>query len=60
MADYYNVYNDYQNSVIVKFIMGTEELNEETYAAYVAQMNQYGVEDSIRIKQAIYDRFMGK
>lgn len=59
LADYYNTYTDYMNSIIVKFIMGTEELNEETYAAYVEQMNKFGIEDAIRIKQEIYDRYMG-
>ena len=44
--------------MVVKFIMGTEELTEESYAAYVNQMNKFGVEDSIRIKQEIYDRYM--
>ena len=58
LADYYNTYTDYQNSMVVKFIMGTEELTPESYNAYVEQMNKFGVEDSIRIKQEIYDRFM--
>ena len=58
LADYYNTYTDYMNSIIVKFIMGTEELNEESYADYVAQMNRLGVEDALRIKQEIYDQFM--
>ncbi len=59
LNNYYNMYNDYQNSLVVKFIMGTEELTEESYAAYVEQMNAYGVEESTRIKQEIYDRYMG-
>ena len=58
LADYYNTYTDYQNSMVVKFIMGTEELTPESYNAYVEQMNKFGVEDSIRIKQEIYNRFM--
>lgn len=58
LADYYNTYTDYQNSQVVKFIMGTAELTEESYAAYVEQMNLFGVEDATKIKQAIYDRYM--
>lgn len=58
LADYYNVYTDYMNSIIVKFIMGTEDLNEDTYAAYVEQMNRFGIEDATRIQQEIYDRYM--
>ncbi len=46
------------NSEVVKFIMGTSDLTEETYAAYVNQMNRFGVEDATRIKQEIYDRYM--
>ncbi len=60
LADYYATFNDYQNSMVVKFIMGTEELTPESYAAYVKQMNKFGVEESIKIKQAIYDRFMAR
>ena len=58
LADYTNTYTDYMNSEIVKFIMGTSELTEESYAAYVEQMNKFGIEDATRIKQEIYDRYM--
>lgn len=60
LADYFATFNDYQNSMVVKFIMGTEELTLESYAKYVEQMNKYGVEESIKIKQEIYDRFMSR
>ena len=58
LADYYNTYTDYMNSIIVKFIMGTEELNEETFAAYVEQMNRFGIDEATTLKQQIYDRYM--
>lgn len=58
IADYYNTYTDYMNSEIVKFIMGTNELNEETYAAYVEQMNKFGIGEATQLKQEIYDRYM--
>lgn len=58
LADYYNTYTDYMNSIIVKFIMGTEDLTEESFAVYVEQMNKYGVDEATRIKQEIYDRYM--
>ena len=60
LAGYYNTYSDYQNSMIPKFIMGTEELTEESYAAYVEQMNAKGVEEAVKIEQAIYDRYMSR
>ena len=58
LADYYNTYTDYMNSIIVKFIMGTEELNEETFAAYVEQMNRFGIDEATTLKQQIYDQYM--
>ena len=58
LADYYNTYTDYMNSIIVKFIMGTQDLNEETFAAYVDQMNKFGISEATKLKQEIYDRYM--
>ena len=40
--------------------MGTEELTEESFAAYVAQMNEYGVEEAVKMYQAAYDRYMSR
>lgn len=59
-TDYYNKFQDYANSMIPKFIMGTEELTEDSFAAYVAQMNDYGVEEAVKIHQAAYDRYMSR
>ena len=59
-TDYYNKFQDYSNSMIPKFIMGTEELTEESFAAYVDQMNAYGVEEAVRIYQDAYDRYMSR
>lgn len=53
----YTGYSDYLNSMVPKFIMGTEELNEETFAAFVEQMNDLGVEECRQIYQDIYDRY---
>ena len=57
LADYYNTYTDYMNSIIVKFIMGTEDLTDESFAAYVEQMNRFGIGEAIQLKQEIYDRY---
>ena len=59
-TDYYNKFQDYSNSMVSKFIMGTEELTEESFAAYVAQMNEYGVEEAVKMYQAAYDRYMSR
>lgn len=37
---------DYVNSMVPKFIMGTEELTEETFQSYVDQLTALGVEDA--------------
>ena len=49
-------YSDYMNVMVPKFITGTEELNEETFQAYVDRMNSLGVEESTKIRQDIYNR----
>lgn len=56
----YTTYTDYLDSMVPKFIMGTEELNETTWAAFVEQMDSLGVEECTRIQQEMYDRFMSK
>lgn len=43
--------------MVPKFIMGTEELNETTWAAFVEQMNNLGAEECRGIYQDIYDRY---
>lgn len=49
---------DYADSVIPKFIMGREELNEETFMAYQQQLNELGLETYLSVKQAAYDRYL--
>lgn len=56
----YTNYSDYMNSMVPKFIMGTEELTEETFAAYVEEMNRRGVEECRQIYQSLYDRYNSK
>lgn len=59
LADRLAVYTDYLNTAVPKFIIGSEELNEDTFAAFVEQMNQLGVAECIEIRQDILDRFNG-
>jgi hypothetical protein len=49
---------DYLNTSIPKFIMGTEDLTEESWATFVEQLKTYGIEENIRIQQAAYDRYL--
>lgn len=56
----YTNYSDYLNSMVPKFIMGTEELNEDTWNTFVNQMNALGVESSTAIYQQYYDEYNAK
>ncbi len=49
---------DYANSMIVKFIMGREELTPESFKAYQDQIHALGVDEYIALKQAAYDAFI--
>lgn len=51
---------DYANGMIVKFIMGREELTPESFAAYQAQIESLGLSEYLSIKQAAYDSFMAR
>ena len=41
-----------------KWITGQQELTEEAWNAYVAQLETYGLSRAIQYKQAAYDAFM--
>jgi len=51
---------NYVNEKMLKFILGTEELNETTWADFKAQIVAYGVEDNIAIQQAAYERYLAR
>lgn len=51
---------DYANSMIVKFIMGREELTPESFKAYQDQIHALGVDEYIALKQAAYDAFIAR
>lgn len=48
---------DYVNSMIPKFIMGTEELTEESWKVYVDQLNSFGLEKAVAAYQSALDRY---
>ncbi|HHV10784.1 MAG TPA: hypothetical protein GXX75_10970 [Clostridiales bacterium] len=50
--------DDYLNSMILKFITGTEELNKTTWESFKTQMKALGVDENIAINQAAYERYM--
>jgi putative aldouronate transport system substrate-binding protein len=49
---------DYVDSLIPKYIMGTESFNETVWEQFKRQLITYGLEDSIRIQQEAYDRYL--
>jgi putative aldouronate transport system substrate-binding protein len=49
---------DYIDSTVPKFIMGTQPLNDQTWAEFKAQLRNLGIEENIRIQQAAYDRWL--
>lgn len=54
---YYTGINDYVNTMIPKFIIGTEELTEETWNAYVEQLNALGLQELLEAEQSAYERY---
>jgi hypothetical protein len=51
---------DYANSMISKFIMGTEKFDEAAFEAFKNQLIAYGIQDNIDLMQASYARFMAR
>lgn len=56
-TDNYSSYHDYLVTMVPKFIMGTEELTPDTFAAFVEKMNDLGVTENTEIYQKYYDAF---
>lgn len=60
-SEYSQLYNEistYSSEMILKFIMGTEPL--ENFDKFVSAIKGMGVDRAIEIKQAAYDRYMSK
>lgn len=51
---------DYVNSMIPRFIMGTEELNETTWKQYIEQLNNLGLGEVMEAQQSAYDRYLAR
>ncbi|SCP98842.1 type 2 periplasmic-binding domain-containing protein [Anaerobium acetethylicum] len=50
--------DSYVGEMVVKYILGTEELNDTTWAAFKDQLDSYGLGDNLAIQQAAYDRYL--
>lgn len=51
---------DYVNSMVPKFIMGTEVLTEESFQAFVKQINALGLPQAQAAQQSAYDRYVAR
>jgi putative aldouronate transport system substrate-binding protein len=52
--------SDVQYTFITNFILGTTELNEQTWAEYKDNLNGLGVAQNLEILQAAYERYMNR
>jgi len=60
LADNNVLIRDYVKTMVPKFIMGTETLDDEAWEKFQAQLVSYGVEEAIQIQQEAYDRYMNR
>lgn len=51
---------DYVNTMVPKFIIGTEPLNEDSWKAYLDQLNALGLQDLLEARQSAYDRYLAR
>lgn len=51
---------DYVNSMVPKFIIGTEKLDEASWADFIAKLNEMGLQDILDARQSAYDRYMAR
>jgi len=49
---------DYMNEMTLKFILGKEELNDANWAKYKNKLKSFGIENNLKIYQAMYDRYL--
>lgn len=52
--------DDYVNSMVLKFIIGGEELNDEAWNAFKSQLEAYGILENLEVQQAAYERYLAR
>jgi len=52
--------DDFRDQMLMMFIMGTQELNEQTWTDFLNQLRAFGIEENRAIYQAAFDRFMAR
>ncbi|MFV0466652.1 MAG: hypothetical protein ACK5ML_11325 [Lachnospiraceae bacterium] len=53
-------WTDYVNAMVPKFIMGTEELSEESFERFRNQVKSLGMDTTIELYQTAYERYQSK
>lgn len=56
----YTDINDYVNTMVPKFIIGTEKLDEAAWEAYIEKLNDLGLQDLLDARQSAYDRYLAR
>ncbi|MCH4191125.1 MAG: extracellular solute-binding protein [Butyrivibrio sp.] len=51
---------DYIDSMVPKFIMGTEKLDKDSFAQFEDKVRSLGMDQCLKIEQTAYDRYMTK
>lgn len=59
-SDIFSDLYGYITTEVPQFIIGTKELNEQTYQEFVDQQYAYGLEEYLEIYQSLYDDFLEK
>lgn len=51
---------DYVNTMVLKFILGEEKLDENSWSKFKTQIESFGLNDNVAIQQAAYDRYVAR
>lgn len=51
---------DYAHPMIVNYIMGREELTEDSFKAYQDKLHELGLDEYLQLKQTAYERFVAR
>lgn len=50
--------NSYTDEMFVKYVMGQQPMSKSSFDAYLAQLNNLGINDALKIEQAAYERYL--
>lgn len=56
----YTLMDSYVDRTVASWITGETELNDETWAAYLAELDAFDIDEMIEVRQAAYDRYNNK